>query len=82
MGHPPVGHSRHRVGRWLPHQDALDDWLEGLVADVGEKAAGAKLHPAVGEFRTRAILLVDALPQPENPDPPLVLLGTRLATAR
>jgi phosphatidylserine decarboxylase len=51
MGHPPVGHSRHRVGRWLPHQDALEDWLEGLVADVGEKAAGAKLHPAVGELR-------------------------------
>ena len=25
------GGGRHRIGRWLPHQEALEDWLEGLV---------------------------------------------------
>jgi len=24
-------HGRHRMGRWLPHQEALEDWLEGLT---------------------------------------------------
>ena len=35
-------------------------------------------------FRPGAIaeFAVDALPQPDNPTPPLLLLGTRLATGR
>jgi phosphatidylserine decarboxylase len=44
-------HGRHRMGRWLPHQEALEDWLEGLTKEVRPKSAGAKLHPAVEEFR-------------------------------
>ncbi len=47
----PQGHTRHRIGRWLPHQDALEDWLEGLVRDVGVKADGEPLHPVIEEFR-------------------------------
>ena len=51
MGNQAEGHARHRVGRWLPHQDALEDWLEGLAEDVRCRADGAKLHPVVEEFR-------------------------------
>ena len=28
------GGGSHRIGRWLPHQEALEDWLEGLVKDI------------------------------------------------
>ena len=52
MGHQPAGHGRHRVGRWLPHQDALEDWLEGLGRDVRIKADGVTFHPVIEEFRT------------------------------
>ena len=41
----------HRIGRWLPHLDALEDWLEGLVKDVEPRPGGEGLHPAVEEFR-------------------------------
>ncbi len=51
MGLQPAGHGRHRVGRWLPHQDALEDWLEGLVRDVRVKADGVTFHPVIEEFR-------------------------------
>ena len=50
MHHQPRGHGRHRIGRWLPHQDALEDWLEGLVTDVREKAGKVTLHPVIDEF--------------------------------
>jgi Phophatidylserine decarboxylase len=46
------GGGSHRIGRWLAHQDALEDWLEGLVKDIRTKRSGAKLHPAVEEFGT------------------------------
>jgi phosphatidylserine decarboxylase len=46
----PAGHRRHRAGRWLPHQDALEDWLEGLVLEVRRKPDAATLHPVVEEF--------------------------------
>ncbi len=49
MKHP--GGGRHRIGRWLPHQDALEDWLEGLVKDIQVERGAAKLHPAVEDFR-------------------------------
>ena len=45
------GGGSHRIGRWLPHQEALEDWLEDLVNDIRAKRGGAKLHPAVEEFR-------------------------------
>jgi phosphatidylserine decarboxylase len=51
MGHQPSGHRRHRIGRWLPHQDALEDWLEGLVGEVGVKADRVSVHPVVAESR-------------------------------
>jgi hypothetical protein len=51
MDNQPGGHRRHRVGRWLPHQDDLEDWLEGLVRDVGAKADRVTFHPVVEEFR-------------------------------
>ncbi|MDR3636794.1 MAG: phosphatidylserine decarboxylase family protein, partial [Isosphaeraceae bacterium] len=41
----------HRKGHWLPDQDALEDWLEGLTNQVKAKADGAILHPAVEELR-------------------------------
>ena len=44
-------HGRHRMGRWLPHQEALEDWLEGLTKEVRPKSGEANLHPAVEEFR-------------------------------
>ena len=50
MNHQPRGHGRHRIGRWLPHQDALEDWLEGLVTEVREKAGKVTLHPVIEEF--------------------------------
>jgi len=51
MDQQAYGHAKHRVGRWLPHQDALEDWLEGLVRRVRENADGAAVHPVIGEFR-------------------------------
>ncbi len=51
MDHHAGGRRKHRIGRWLPHQDALEDWLEGLVEDVRAGRGGGKLHPAVEEFR-------------------------------
>jgi phosphatidylserine decarboxylase len=51
MNHQPRGHGRHRIGRWLPHQDALEDWLEGLVTEVRDKAGTVALHPVIEEFR-------------------------------
>lgn len=51
MNHQPAGHRRHRIGRWLPHQDHLEDWLEGLVQEVEEKADRATFHPVIEEFR-------------------------------
>ncbi len=47
----PNGHGRHRQGRWLPSQDHLEDWLEGLAEHVRGKASGVTLKPAVEEFR-------------------------------
>lgn len=44
-------HARHRAGHWLPHQDALEDWLEGLVKDVRAKADEVTVHPVIDEFR-------------------------------
>jgi phosphatidylserine decarboxylase len=51
MDRHPAGHRRHRIGRWLPHQDAMEDWLEGLVGDVGAWAGHVSLHPVIREFR-------------------------------
>jgi phosphatidylserine decarboxylase len=50
MNKHPSGHGRHRVGRWLPHQDALEDWLEGLVTDVRDNAGTVTLHPVIEEL--------------------------------
>jgi phosphatidylserine decarboxylase len=44
-------HHRHRAGHWLPHQDALEDWLEGQVKDVRAKADDVTIHPVIDEFR-------------------------------
>jgi phosphatidylserine decarboxylase len=51
MDHRAAAHERHRVGRWLPHQDDLEDWLEGLVEHVRAKPGGAELRPVIREFR-------------------------------
>ena len=42
---------KHRIGRWMPHQDALEDWLEGLVKDIRARRGAAKLHTAVEGLR-------------------------------
>jgi phosphatidylserine decarboxylase len=52
MGHQGGGHARHRVGRWLPHQDVLEEWLEGLVSEVQAKGDGEATHPVIEEFRS------------------------------
>ena len=39
-----------RAGRWLPHQDALEGWLEGLSRDVAARG-GELRHPVMREFR-------------------------------
>jgi phosphatidylserine decarboxylase len=51
MSDHPGEHARHQAGRWLPHQDALEDWLEGLVSEVRSKADEVTLHPVIDEFR-------------------------------
>jgi len=51
MDHQSGGHRRHRIGRWLPHQDDLEDWLERLVQEVGTTAHRVKFHPVIDEFR-------------------------------
>lgn len=40
-----------RAGRWLPDQDALEGWLEGLVRDAGERGRDDLRHPVMREFR-------------------------------
>ncbi|QEH32723.1 phosphatidylserine decarboxylase [Aquisphaera giovannonii] len=53
MSHRKAGHRRHRHGRWLPHQDALEDWLEGSCGRASEKAAdpATRLQPVVQELK-------------------------------
>jgi phosphatidylserine decarboxylase len=51
MEHRRGGHRRHRIGRWLPHQDDLEEWLEGIVKEVSPKAERVEFHPVVEEFR-------------------------------
>jgi phosphatidylserine decarboxylase len=51
MEHQARRHRKHRRGRWLPHQDALEDWLDGLTEDVGSQGKGVTFHPVVEEFR-------------------------------
>jgi phosphatidylserine decarboxylase len=51
MSGRPSGHSRQRAGRWLPNQDALENWLEGLVSEVRGKADEVMLHPVIDELR-------------------------------
>ena len=43
--------NRPRTGRWLPDQDSLEDWLEGLTRDVDARPGGAFRHPVMREFR-------------------------------
>jgi phosphatidylserine decarboxylase len=43
---------RYRAGRWLPHQDALEAWLDGIHEKVRANAPETTLHPVVEEFRT------------------------------
>lgn len=51
MNHRTAGHKRHRIGRWLPHQDDLEDWLEGLVREVKSRSDRVRFHPVIEEFR-------------------------------
>jgi len=41
-----------RQGRWLPDQDSLEAWLEGLVDQVESQAVAAFRHPVMEEFRS------------------------------
>ena len=54
--HQPRGHGRHRVGHWLPHQDALEDWLEGLAREIRDQTSKVTFRPVIEEFRN----LIDA----------------------
>jgi phosphatidylserine decarboxylase len=42
-----------RKGRWLPHQEKLEEWLEEFTNKVDAKYKGkeVKLHPVIEEFR-------------------------------
>ena len=44
------GGGSHRLGRWLPHQDALEDWLEGLVKDIRAKRGGSRFRLVTGLY--------------------------------
>ncbi len=41
-----------RQGRWLPDQDSLEAWLEGLVDQVESQPGAAFRHPVMEEFRS------------------------------
>jgi hypothetical protein len=49
--HQARRHRRHRRGRWLPHQDALEEWIEGLAEDVRSRGKAVSFHPVIEEFR-------------------------------
>ena len=55
-------HGRHRMGRWLPHQEALEDWLEELtVESEGKNPDGMKLSQGyLAHVATRAIILIES----------------------
>lgn len=43
--------ARPRAGRWLPDQDALEAWLEGLAGEVAARGEAGFRHPVMEEFR-------------------------------
>jgi len=47
----PQPRHRHREGRWLPDQDSLEAWLEGLSRKVETRGVGEFRHPVMREFR-------------------------------
>ncbi|HWE34937.1 MAG TPA: phosphatidylserine decarboxylase family protein [Isosphaeraceae bacterium] len=51
LEHPDKTRRGHRPGRWMPDQDALEDWLEGITDAVEAKPADAPLQPAVEGLR-------------------------------
>jgi len=51
MDHPAKSKNPHRVGRWLPDQDSLEAWLEGLCQEVGADDDRTLRHPVMLEFR-------------------------------
>lgn len=51
MDHRPTPAPKPRVGRWLPHQDDLECWLEGLTRRVGDRSGSAFRHPVMAEFQ-------------------------------
>ncbi len=50
MDHP-ANQGRPRAGRWIPDQDSLEAWLEGLTKDVEQRADTSFRHPVMNEFR-------------------------------
>ena len=40
-----------RAGRWLPDQDSLEAWLEGLVQQIETTPGATFRHPVMDEFR-------------------------------
>jgi phosphatidylserine decarboxylase len=51
LEHPNKTRRGPRPGRWMPDQDALEDWLEGISEAIEAKPEGAPLHPAVEGLR-------------------------------
>lgn len=51
MPRPPVATPPPRAGRWLPDQDSLEAWLEGLVQQIETRPERAFRHPVMDEFR-------------------------------
>ncbi len=51
MGRTDGAGKTHRPGRWLPDQDAMEEWLEGLAKKVKARPARVPLHPVIEEFR-------------------------------
>ena len=51
MNDPGKTSARPRAGRWLPNQDSLEGWLEGLTTDIRARAGRGFRHPVMDEFR-------------------------------
>lgn len=50
MAHDEAGAGGHRIGKWLPHQDALERWLAEFARKTDEQKGTIRFHPVMIEF--------------------------------